>query len=202
MDDLATVLVDAEVDGEKLSELEFQSFFLLLAIAGNETTRTVTSQGMRLLSEHPQIRSRVVGDMSLLPHAVEEILRYNPAVMHFRRTASEDCTIRGKRIRKGEKVVTWYPSANRDEDVYVDADRFDIDRWPNDHLAFGVGEHFCLGASLARVQLTSIFEEILTRLPDIEVEGPVRYLRSNFIDGIKEMRVRFTPETQRRRAVS
>jgi len=202
MDDLASTLIQAEVDGEKLTDQEFQSFFLLLAIAGNETTRTVTSQGMRLLSAHPDAKRRVAEDISLLPRAVEEILRYNPAVIHFRRTATEDVELRGKKIRKGEKVVVWYPSANRDEEVYSDPDAFDIDRWPNDHIAFGVGEHFCLGASLARLQLSSIFEEILTRLPDIEVHGPVRYLRSNFIDGIKEMRVRFTPESQRRRAAS
>jgi cytochrome P450 len=174
----------------------------LLSIAGNETTRTVTSQGMRLLSEHPDVRRRIVEDMSLLPRAVEEILRYNPAVIHFRRTATEDVELRGKKIRKGDKVIVWYPSANRDEEVYDDPQRFDVDRWPNDHLAFGIGEHFCLGATLARLQLTSIFEEILTRLPDITVEGPVRYLRSNFIDGIKEMHVRFTPESQRRREAS
>jgi len=198
-DDLATVLVNAEVDGERLTEIEFQSFFLLLAIAGNETTRTVTSQGMRLLSEHPVVKRRVVEDLTLLPKAVEEILRYNPAVIHFRRTASEDFELRGKKIRRGEKVVLWYPSANRDEDVYEDPDRFDVDRWPNEHLAFGVGEHYCLGASLARLQLHATFREILTRLPDIELAGPVRYLRSNFIDGIKEMHVRFTPEARQRR---
>jgi cholest-4-en-3-one 26-monooxygenase len=202
MDDLATTLIHAEVDGEKLTDQEFQSFFLLLAIAGNETTRTVSAQGMRLLSAHPEVRNRVAADLALLPRAVEEILRYNPAVIHFRRTATEDVELRGKKIRKGDKVVVWYPSANRDEEVYGDPEKFDIDRWPNDHLAFGVGEHFCLGASLARLQLNSIFGEILTRLPDIEVDGPVRYLRSNFIDGIKEMRVRFTPESQRRRAAS
>jgi len=195
-DDLATILINAEVDGERLSEIEFQSFFLLLSIAGNETTRTVTAQGMRLLSAHPALKRRVVETPSVLPNAIEEILRYNPAVIHFRRTATEDVELRGKKIRTGQKVVLWYPSANRDDDVYADPDRFDIDRWPNEHLAFGVGEHYCLGASLARLQLNAIFSELFRRLPDIEVDGPVRYLRSNFIDGIKEMRVRFTPESQ------
>jgi len=198
-DDLATILINAEVDGEKLSEIEFQSFFLLLSIAGNETTRTVTAQGMRLLSAHPALKHRVVQDLSLLPRAIEEILRYNPAVIHFRRTLTEDVELRGKRIRKGQKVVLWYPSANRDEEIYAEPDRFDIDRWPNEHLAFGVGEHYCLGASLARLQLNTIFSELFRRLPDIEVDGPVRYLRSNFIDGIKEMHVRFTPESRQRR---
>ena len=202
MDDLTTILVNAEVDGDGLGELEFESFFLMLAIAGNETTRTVTSQGMRLLSAHPETKRRIVDDMSLLPNAIEEILRYNPAVIHFRRTATEDVELRGKRIEAGQKLILWYPSANRDEEIYSDPDAFDIDRFPNEHLAFGVGEHFCLGASLARLQLNTIFGELLRRLPDIQVEGPVQYLRSNFIDGIKEMHVRFTPESQRRRAAS
>ncbi len=202
MEDLTTVLVHAEVDGDRLSEIEFQSFFLLLSIAGNETTRTVTSQGMRLLSEHPEAKRAITRNIELLPFAIEEILRYSPAVIHFRRTATEDTVLHGKRIKAGDKVILWYPSANRDEEIFEEPDRFDIRRYPNEHLAFGVGEHFCLGASLARLQLNTIFRELLTRLPDIEVVGPVRYLRSNFIDGIKEMRVRFTPESQRRRAAS
>ena len=202
MDDLATVLLHGEIDGERLSSAEFDSFFLLLALAGNETTRTVTAQGMRLLIEHPDQRRRVLADMSLLPSAVEEMLRFNPAVIHFRRTASADTELRGKRIRKGDKVLMWYPSANRDEDVFEDAQRFDVGRTPNEHLAFGIGEHYCLGANLARLQLNTIFSELLTRLPDMEFAGPVKRLRSNFIDGIKEMPVRFTPEPERARRMS
>jgi cytochrome P450 len=114
--------------------------------------------------------------------------------MYFRRTALADTEIRGQKIRKGEKVALYYPSANRDEDVFPDPDRFDVTRTPNDHLAFGIGEHFCLGASLARLELNNIFEEVLRRMPDMELAGPMRLLRSNFIDGVKEMRVRYTPE--------
>jgi len=201
-DDLTSILLSADVDGEKLTQDEFDAFFLLLAIAGNETTRTVTAQGMRLLSEHPDQRRAITDDPSLIGPAVEEILRYAPAVISFRRTAMADVEIRGKQIRNGDKVVMWYPGANRDEEAFDDPQKFDVSRNPNDHHAFGIGEHFCLGASLARLQLRTIFDELLTRLPDIEVDGEVKYLRSNFIDGIKEMRVRFTPETQRRKAAS
>jgi cholest-4-en-3-one 26-monooxygenase len=202
MDDLATVLLHGEIDGERLTSAEFDSFFLLLALAGNETTRTVTAQGMRLLIEHPEQRRRILDDMSLLPSAVEEMLRYNPAVIHFRRTASADTELRGKKIRKGDKVLMWYPSANRDEEVFEDGQRFDIGRTPNEHLAFGIGEHYCLGANLARLQLNTIFTELLTRVPDLEFAGPPKRLRSNFIDGIKEMPVRFTPESERLRRMS
>jgi cholest-4-en-3-one 26-monooxygenase len=191
-DDLATALATGDVDGETLSDLDYNSFFLLLAVAGNETTRTVTSHGMRLLIEHPEQRARLVKDPSLIPSAIEEIVRYNPPVMYFRRTAMRDTQIRGIDIRAGDKLTLWYPSANRDEDVFVDPERFDVGRTPNEHLAFGIGEHFCLGASLARLELVVIFEELLRRLPDMQLAAPIRRLRSNFIDGVKEMRVRFT----------
>jgi cytochrome P450 len=193
-DDIVTTLVSADVDGEKLSDLDFNSFFLLLAVAGNETTRTATSQGIRLLAEHPAQRERLLRDPSLIPAAIEEIVRFNPPVMHFRRTATRDAELHGVTIRAGEKITMWYPSANRDEAVFPDADTFDVGRSPNEHLAFGIGEHFCLGASLARLELVIIFEELLRRLPDITIEGPVQRLRSSLIDGIKEMHVRFTPE--------
>jgi len=193
-DDLVSRLLTADVDGEKLSELEFSSFFLLLAIAGNETTRTVTCWGMHELMRHPDQRERVRRDPELLPSAVEEILRYAPAVLYFRRTATRDTEIRGQRIREGDKVTLWYPSANRDEDVFPDPDTFDVGRHPNHHLAFGIGEHFCLGANLARMELQEILGEILDRLPDMEPAAPPRRLRSNFINGCKEMRVRFRPE--------
>jgi cholest-4-en-3-one 26-monooxygenase len=196
-DDLATALVEAEVDGEKLSELEFNSFFLLLCVAGNETTRTVTSNGMLTLIEHPEERRRLVEDPRLVPSAVEEILRFAPAVHYFRRTATADTELRGQRIREGDKVTLWYTSANRDEEVFSEPGRFDVRRHPNDHLAFGVGEHFCLGSNLARMELVVIFEELLRRLPDMELAAPVRRLRSNFVNGVKEMRVRFTPERAR-----
>jgi len=192
-DDLATALIEAEVDGHKLDELEFNCFFLALAVAGNETTRTVTCHGMRALIDHPDQADEVRRRPELLGGALDEMLRYVPPVHHFRRTATEDVEMREQKIRAGDKVTVWYSSANRDEEVFDRADEFDIHRRPNDHLAFGIGEHFCLGANLARMELEEIFGELLTRVPDMEIAGPVRRLRSNFINGVKTMPVRFTP---------
>ena len=192
-DDLATALLNAEVDGQKLTEMEFNSFFMLLAVAGNETTRTVTANGMLDLIRHPDQRQKLLDDPSLLNSAVEEILRHEPAVHSFRRTAMADTEIRGVRIAEGDKLIMWYPSVNRDEEVFDRPAEFDIARSPNDHLSFGVGEHFCLGANLARMELRKIFGGLLSRLPDIELAGEPRRLRSNFINGVKEMRVEFTP---------
>jgi cytochrome P450 len=183
-----------EVDGEKLGMLEYGSFFLLLAIAGNETTRNLISHGLLLLLEYPEELERLRRDPSLLPSAIEEMLRFRPPVMYFRRTATEDTEIRGVPIRAGDKVTLWYPSANRDEDVFEDPDRFDIGRHPNEHVAFGHGQHFCLGSHLARMEIRVMFEELLRRLPDIELAGDVAMLRSHFIDGIKSIPVKFTPE--------
>lgn len=193
-EDLVSVLLAAEVDGERLTEMEFDSFFLLLAVAGNETTRNLLSGGMLALIEHPDQRARLLADPSLLPTAVEEMLRWVTPVMYFRRTVTRDVELRGQLIREGQKVALYYNSANRDEAVFPDPDRFDVGRTPNDHLAFGVGQHFCLGANLARLEIRLFFEELLRRLPDLELAGPVRRLRSNFINGIKEMPVKFTPE--------
>ncbi|HZR81503.1 MAG TPA: cytochrome P450 [Candidatus Binatia bacterium] len=190
-DDIITVLLNSEVDGDRLSDLDFDAFFILLTIAGNETTRNQTSHGLRLLLENPEQLSRLRGDPSLLDSAVEEMLRYNPPVMYFRRTTTQDTEIRGVHVPAGSKVTVYYPSGNRDEDVFPEADRFDVMRSPNEHLAFGIGEHFCLGASLARVQLRSMLGEVVRRLEDIELDGEIRYLRSHFIDGVKEMPIRF-----------
>ncbi len=192
-DDLATALLAAEVDGQKLTEFEFNSFFMLLAIAGNETTRTVTVNGLLQLIQNPEQMRRLRNNPSLLESAVEEMLRYAPPVNHFRRTALEDVELRGEKIRAGDKVTLWYPSANRDEDVFDEPNVFDITREPNPHLAFGIGEHYCLGANLARMELRIIFGEILKRLEDVELAGPVRRLRSNFINGVKEMKIRYRP---------
>jgi cholest-4-en-3-one 26-monooxygenase len=191
--DLTTVLMTGEVDGERLTEPEFDSFFLLLAVAGNETTRNLISHGMLNLMNHPAERRRLLDDPALLPTAVEEMLRVSPPVMYFRRTATEDTEIRGVPIAAGEKVCMYYPSVNRDEEIFPDPDVFDVGRTPNEHLAFGIGEHYCLGANLARLEITIMFEELLARLPDMEIAGPVRRLRSTFIDGIKKIPVRFTP---------
>ena len=188
--DLVSVLLEAEVDGDRLTEMEFDSFFLLLAVAGNETTRNLISGGMRTLLEHPEERDRLLADPSLLPTAIEEMLRWVSPLIHFRRTATREVEMHGQRIRGGDKVVIFYPSANRDEAKFRSPERFDIGRTPNEHVAFGIGEHFCLGANLARLEIRLIFEELLRRVPDLALDGPVRRLRSNFINGIKAMPVR------------
>jgi cholest-4-en-3-one 26-monooxygenase len=199
-DDLVSVLMRAAVDGEALSEQEFDSFFLLLAVAGNETTRNLISGGMLALLEHPAERARLHADPALLPTAVEEMLRWVTPVTHFRRTATRDTQLRGQAICEGDKVVVFYASANRDESVFADPDRFDVGRTPNEHVAFGFGEHYCIGTTLARLEIRVMFEELLARLPDLELAGPVARLRSNFLNGIKHMPVRFTPATAAARA--
>ena len=193
-EDLVTVLLNAEVDGVGLTEMEFDAFFLLLSVAGNETTRNLISGGLLALLENPEQRKRLIADPSLIPSAVEEMLRWVTPVMYFRRTATRDTELRGVKIKENDKVCVYYTSANRDEDVFPDGDRFDVGRTPNEHLAFGVGQHFCLGTSLARLEIRAMFEELLRRLPDIELAGGVRRLRSNFINGYKQIPVRFTPE--------
>jgi cholest-4-en-3-one 26-monooxygenase len=192
--DLTSVLVKASVDGEKLNEMEFESFFLMLAVAGNETTRNAISGGMLALTQHPEQRQKLIDDPKLIPNAVEEILRWVTPVIHFRRTLTRDVELRGQQLREGDKVAMFYPSANRDEEVFQNPNVFDVTRSPNEHLSFGVGQHFCLGASLARLELRIIFEELIKRLPDLELAGDVRRLRSNFINGIKAMPVHFSPE--------
>ncbi len=192
-DDLATALVNAEIDGERLSDEDFRFFFLVLLIAGNETTRTVTSNGMIALLENPDQLDAVKSDLSLVNSTVEEVLRYNPAVHTFRREATEEIEIRGQKVAPDDKLMLWYSSANRDEDAFDEPDKFDVRRHPNDHLAFGVGEHFCLGANLARMELREIFQGVLSRIDDMEMTAAPRRLRSNFINGVKEMRVKFRP---------
>ncbi len=193
-EDLVSVLMNAEVDGVGLTEMEFDAFFLLLAVAGNETTRNLISGGMLALIEHPEQRARLLADPSLVPSAVEEMLRWVTPVMYFRRTATRDTELRGVPIKENQKVCVYYSSANRDEDVFPRPEEFDVGRTPNEHLAFGVGQHFCLGNSLARLEIRVMFEELIRRMPDIELAGPVRRLRSNFINGYKSIPVRFTPE--------
>ncbi len=193
-DDLVSVLMQAEVEGERLNEMEFDLFFLLLAVAGNETTRNLISGGMLALMEHPDQRRRLLDDPTLMDAALEEMLRWVTPVMQFRRTAVRDGRIAGQPVAEGEKVVVYYVSANRDEAVFERPQDFDVGRTPNDHLAFsGGGPHFCLGANLARLEARALFGELLRRLPDMELAAPPRRLRSNFISGIKEMRVTFAP---------
>jgi len=192
-DNLATALVHAELDGERLNESDFNFFFLLLLIAGNETTRTVTSNGMWALLENPDQHAALQRDLTLLPAAIEEILRFAPAVHCFRRQSTATAEIRGQKIQPDQKLVLWYPSANRDEEIFPDPDTFNIRRAPNEHVAFGFGEHFCLGANLARLELNEVFLGILTRLHEVEFAAPPRRLRSTFINGVKEMQLRFAP---------
>jgi cholest-4-en-3-one 26-monooxygenase len=192
-DDLATGLVHAELDGQKLTEEDFQFFFLLLLLAGNETTRTVTTNGMLTLIHHPDQLRDLRNDPSLINSAIEEILRFAPAVHNFRRQVLAPTEIRGQKLEENDKVILWYPSANRDEEVFRNPHTFDIRRSPNDHLAFGIGEHFCLGANLARLELQEIFRGITSRMHDIELTAQPRRLRSNFINGVKEMRISFRP---------
>ncbi len=193
-DDLMSVILQGEVDGNRLSVLEFDTFFLLLAVAGNETTRNLISHGLLLLLEHPEALARLREDPSRIPAAVEEMLRFRSPVIYMARTALEDTQLEGQRIRKGDKLLLYYPSANRDERVFEHPDVFDIDRKQNHHLAFGVGEHFCIGTHLARLETRVMFEGILERMHDLELAGPVSYLRSNLIDGIKHIPLKFTGE--------
>ncbi|WP_067812444.1 cytochrome P450 [Actinomadura kijaniata] len=193
-DDIVTKLLSADADGTRLSEEEFQLFVLMLSIAGNETTRTATAGGMRTFFERPDQWERLRADRSLLPTAVEEIVRWVSPINQFRRTATADTELGGKRIRAGDKVVLFYASANRDERVFEDPFAFDVGRDPNPHLGFGGGgPHYCLGTHLARLNLKIIFDTILDRMPDIAPAGPARRLRSNFVNGLKELPVRFTP---------
>jgi len=192
-DDLITTLVHAEVDGRPLSDEEFELFFFLLSVAGNDTTRSAIPGGVHAFVENPDQRRMLLDDWDLLPGAVEEVLRFCPPVIHFRRTATEDVDLRGRQIRAGDKVVVFYPAANRDPEVFEDPDRFDIRRGRNDHVSFGYGPHVCLGAGFARLQLSHMFREVLIRMPEMELTGPVERIQSNFISGIKHMPVRFKP---------
>jgi cytochrome P450 len=196
-DDIVSELLRAEVEGEQLTQAGFNAFVIILAVAGNETTRNLISAGLWLLCEHPAERSRLQADLSLLPTAIDEMLRYHPPVLHFRRTATRDVELGGERIREGDKVTVWYVSANRDEAVFPDPDRFDVGRTPNDHLSFGFGPHYCLGAALAHLEARVMFEELFARFPDIALSGPPVRLRANHIHGIKHLPVRFAPETRR-----
>ncbi len=193
-DDLVSVLMGAEVDGESMSEADFDGFFILLAVAGNETTRNLISGGMLALIEHPEQRQRLIDDPKLIDTAVEEFLRWVSPLIYFRRTLQQDAVVGGVEMQAGQKVAMYYPSGNRDESIFENGQTFDVGRSPNPHMAFGGGgPHFCLGASLARLEIRCMFEEILTRLPDMQLDGPVQRLQSNFINGIKHMPVKFTP---------
>jgi cholest-4-en-3-one 26-monooxygenase len=194
--DLISVLSEAEVEGEQLTQLEIDLFFMLLTVAGNETTRNLISHGLLMLLDHRDQLERVRDRRALLPSAVDEMLRYASPVMHFRRTATKDLTLGDTDIAEGDKVVIWYASANRDETVFAEPMRFDVARSPNEHVAFGGGgPHFCLGANLARMEIRVIFDELLDRWGDLELTGDPQRLRSNFINGIKHIPLRFSART-------
>jgi cholest-4-en-3-one 26-monooxygenase len=192
-DDLTSVLVHAEIDGQKLEEHEIVMGFFLLVAAGNDSTKATYCSGMRALMEHPDQRRLLLDDPSLIPSAVEESLRMFPAFAHFRRTATSDAQLGGRRIREGDKVVMWYVSSNRDESRYDDPDRFDVRRNP-EHQAFGAGgRHFCLGTALARLELRILFEETLARFPAMEPAGTPTVVESPFLNQLKTLPVRLSP---------
>lgn len=186
-DDVFTRLVNGEFRGEPLTRVMTQVNFLLLIIAGNETTRNALSGGIQALCEHPDQLERLRRDPSLLPQAIEEMLRWVSPVMQFRRTATRDTKIGDREIRKGDKVVMYYGAANRDPEVFEDPETFDVTRKPNPHLAFGVGTHFCMGSHIARLEMRVTLEEFLRRFPNVGLAGPPERLESNFIGGITRL---------------
>jgi cytochrome P450 len=192
-DDLTTALVTTEVDGEKLSHQEIASFFILLLVAGNETTRNAISQGILALSEHPEQRARWMGDPSIDRTAVEEIVRWTSPITWMRRTATQDGEVNGHRFSAGDKFLLFYAAANRDPELFADPQMFDLTRDPNPHVGFGGhGPHFCLGAHLARREIAVTFRLLLEQLPDLEVTGEPARLRSSFVNGLKRLPARLT----------
>ncbi len=194
-DDLTTALVQANADGETLSQGDLNSFFILLLVAGNETTRNAISHGLHVLTQHPDQKQAWIDDFDGLANsAVEEIVRWSSPVIQMRRTLHVDHEVSGQALKAGDKVVLWYASANRDEDVFANPHEFDIRRTPNHHVGFGgPGPHFCLGANLARREISVMFREIFERMPDIRSVGEPDRLASNFVNGIKHLRAEFTP---------
>jgi cholest-4-en-3-one 26-monooxygenase len=195
--DLMSALTTVEIEGERLSDMELELFFLLLTVAGNETTRNLMSGAMHAFFQNPEQWQRLLDDRSLLPSSVDEMLRFVTPVMNFRRTAVVEAELSGTKIAAGDKVVFFHTSANRDEDVFNNPNTFDVGRDPNPHIAFGGGgPHFCLGTNLARMEIRVMFEHLLDRLPDIRQDGEVLRLQSQFINGVKHIPVAFTPSAR------
>lgn len=190
-DDLAAALAIGNVTGEPLPAFELLSYFALLIIAGNETTRNATTGGLYAFINHPEQWLRLQRDPALINPAVEEIVRWTSPVIRFTRIATADTELHGRKIREGDILALFYPSANRDEDIFEHPEAFDIGRYPNRHIAFGIGEHFCLGANLARLELQVMFSALAKRLEAIELAGPVQRMRSSFVGGIKHMPIRY-----------
>jgi cytochrome P450 len=190
-DDLASALATGEVLGAPIAEWELLSYFVLILVAGNETTRNATSGGLLALLEHPDQLAALRADHSLVPRAVEEIVRWVSPVIQFCRTAEGAVPVGDVSVQPGEAVCLLYPSANRDEDVFPQPFAFRVDRDPNEHLGFGIGVHFCLGANLARLELQEIFRRLVPRLASVELAGPVERMRSSFVGGIKHMPIRY-----------
>lgn len=189
--DVISQLLEPTTDGEPLTDLEFNNFFTLLVAAGNDTTRYTMTHGMFSFMQHPQLWDAWKADASLTPTAVDEVLRTSSVTMHFRRTATKDIEMRGKQIKAGDKVVIWFNAANHDPEAFADPYRYDLARSQNDHMAFGRnGPHLCLGAWLARMEVRLVFEELMKRVDRLEPAGDIKWLRSNFISGIKELPVR------------
>lgn len=191
-DDLISLLIDQEIDGHQVSEMEFASLFVQITVAGNETTRGLISSGMYELAKRPEVYRQLEADPALLPGAIEEMLRWTCPLHYFRRTATTDTEIRGQKIAAGDRVVMLYSSANFDEEVFSDPMTFDISRDPNPHMAFGHGIHLCLGANLARMEARIFFEEFFRNFRDIELTGEPAWIRSNSIHGFKQMPVTIT----------
>jgi cholest-4-en-3-one 26-monooxygenase len=190
-DDIVSVVANGTVDGKPLPPVELLSYYFLLVVAGNETTRNAMTGGMLAFLENPGEWKRLQEDAALVTPAIEEIVRWTTPVIQFCRTATEDFALRGRKIRAGESLCLFYPSANRDEEIFADGDVFRIDRQPNDHVGFGRGEHVCLGAHLARLELRAVFEELRRRLVRVELAGPVDRVRSSFVGGIKRAPLRW-----------
>jgi len=189
--DLASALANGKAFGEPLPPFELLSYFALLIIAGNETTRNATTGGLHALINHPDQWERLRKDPALAPKATEEIVRWTSPVIQFTRTATADTVLHGQQLREGDVLALFYPSAARDEDVFERPDTFDIGRYPNPHVSFGIGEHFCLGANLARLELQVMFRQLAERMEFVELAGPTQRMRSSFVGGIKHMPIRY-----------